>query len=121
MFTDSMSDLSDRVRTRVGQRYENDGCRYLVMQPLPRMLDHELSTIVDDFMADCMVKLWQSAMPKEPSELTENERFAVAYFAGVPIHWRFGEGDTLKAKTNPCAIAKVGGKFIVGHKDEIPS
>ena len=60
-------------------------------------------------------------MPKEPSELTEDERFAIAYFAGVPVYWRLGEGDKMKASTAPCAIVKVNGKFIVGHKDETPS
>lgn len=61
---------------------------------------------------------------KEVSDLTETEKFAIAFIAGVPLaaqkfDVRF-PSNRLTFTTVPCAIAKIDGKFHIACDDRKP-
>ena len=59
------------------------------------------------------------ALNKEPEELSEEEKFAIAYVAGVPMDQRLRIEDRGESKfrlrTVPCAITKRRGQWRVGY------
>ena len=55
----------------------------------------------------------KTAYPKEkPEDLTENERFSLAYHAGVKANWFMVDGK-FKGQTEPCGIIKPDGKWVI--------
>lgn len=56
---------------------------------------------------------------KEVHELSEHERFCIAYASGVPmIPQDMREaGNRFKMQTVPCSITKLDGRFVVFHQD----
>lgn len=59
----------------------------------------------------------ETLYPKEkPEDLTENERFSLAYHAGVKANWFMVDGK-FQGQTEPCGIIKDGDKWVVLTKD----
>jgi len=58
---------------------------------------------------------------KEVADLNEEEKFAIAFLAGVPLAPQYFTGDDCSCNmtftTVPCAIAKIDGKFHVACDD----
>lgn len=51
--------------------------------------------------------LTEATLAKEVHELTEGEKFAIAYIAGVPLqHGRINDDPAYKLHTVPCGIYK---------------
>ena len=48
-------------------------------------------------------------------QLTEEQKFAIAYFAGVPLKSRYAEGKIFLV-TEPCSIIIVDGKWQVFYR-----
>lgn len=71
----------------------------------------DLSDPMEIFRAGCQ-KLFDGCKDKEVTDLTEAERFAVAFFAGVNWDWT-GDGQMTSITTERCAITKIDGKFLV--------
>lgn len=63
-----------------------------------------------------IVEACANAKDKEVSDLTELEKFLVAYVAGVPLDRQRSQGGEFKLKTVPCSIVKTNGKFEVYYK-----
>jgi hypothetical protein len=59
----------------------------------------------------------KSAIPKERSELTQNEEFALAYSAGVRVNSYIDENGYWKQQTEPVGIIKDGDKWVVLTKN----
>lgn len=70
----------------------------------------------DDFAAD-MVAGWREtalrAMGKEVDELTEDEKFAIGFCAGVHLHLTTDESGKPTWRTEDMGITKIDGKFRV--------
>lgn len=94
----------------------------------------EFSSAMDSICAGIALKIRQDAfgaLGKEVHELTEAERFAIAYLAGVPVVMRdlrdpLDDGK-FRMRLEPCVIGKVDGKFRVwrqgketGSRIELP-
>ena len=68
-------------------------------------------------------ELWMIAsacVEKTVDELTNSEKFAIAYAAGVPLDYRHNAFDRspdgkLTLKTLPCGITKIDGVFHVAY------
>ncbi len=55
----------------------------------------------------------KTAYPKEkPEDLTEDEKFSLAYHAGVKANWFMVDGK-FQGQTEPCGIIKPDGKWVV--------
>lgn len=55
---------------------------------------------------------------EKPEDLTEDERFSLAYHAGVKANWFMVDGK-FKGQTEPCGIIKSDGKWVVLTKDDV--
>ena len=94
---------------------------YAEIQPvLDAMADNPAARMMDSVLADFrskQVSLARGAKDKEVGELTEPEKFAIAYLAGVRMELR--PRETLDHRTltrfvtEACGIYKVEGKFHV--------
>ena len=62
---------------------------------------------------ESMLVALKGCIDKEVEDLTELERFAIAYAAGVPLASAMGEDGKLKFTTARCGIYKYQGKFHV--------
>jgi hypothetical protein len=56
----------------------------------------------------------------KPLELTEEERWAAAFLAGVPIETQF-ENGTFTVTTDPCGVAYDGRQWFIYRKRKEPS
>lgn len=65
-----------------------------------------------------MVAAVTSATGKEPDELSELEKVALAYCAGLPYRTTWTEEGKLRVDiVNPFGIQKIDGKFTVVHRE----
>jgi hypothetical protein len=63
----------------------------------------------DDWILENLKNLY----PKDnPEDLTEDERFSLAYHAGVKVNWFMVDGK-FKTQTEKCGIIKDGDKWVV--------
>lgn len=72
---------------------------------------------------DEMLSAVHGCMHKAVDELTEEERFAIAFAAGVKLTTRWDEEtNKLVYTTEPCGIAKINGQFrvVVGRPGTTP-
>lgn len=60
--------------------------------------------------------LKDAAFHRDESLLTDDQRFAVAYYCGVPVQSSRLEGESLVLTLEPCAIRIVNGQFEVIQK-----
>ncbi|BDQ36361.1 hypothetical protein SYK_07210 [Pseudodesulfovibrio nedwellii] len=61
----------------------------------------------------------ETAMDKEAEELSEGEKFALCYAAGVQFHSVVDDDYIFTFKTvNPCAVVKIDGKFQVYERQD---
>lgn len=79
-------------------------------------------SLLDDYIFLWAKNIALLALDKEVAELTEEEKFAIALIAGVPLarneNAMDGNAFTMKMKTVPCSIVKIDGKFHVAHKED---
>lgn len=64
----------------------------------------------------------ESAAHKEVADLSEEEKFCIAFLAGVPLaknnYDTEGLSTIMKMTTVPCAITKIDGKFHVAYQED---
>lgn len=58
----------------------------------------------------------------DPEQLTEGQKFAIAYLSGVPVSYDYQEGGKVIMTTEkPCGIITMGGKWqvVMGVNEEL--
>lgn len=90
----------------------------------PTLEDNAASRMMDQVMADFRRierGLALGAKDKEVEELTEQEKFAIAFLAGVRMEWRPSDDAAGPAifVTEECGIYKADGKFHVMTAGEV--
>lgn len=65
------------------------------------------------FMANYLRETALAALPKTVEELSQNERFAIAFYAGVKMQSQMLSDGRMNWTTEPMSIVKDGDKFIV--------
>ena len=76
-------------------------------------VDHEKEyEIINWFNQWINDNLKTAAIKEKAEDLTEDERFAMAYSAGVKFRWLMVDGK-MKGETEKCGIIKDGDKWVV--------
>lgn len=80
-------------------------------------VDHEKEYEIINWFNQWIENNLKSVLTKENAEdLTEDERFSLAYSAGAKFNWFMVDGK-FKGQTEPCGIIKDGDKWVVLTKD----
>lgn len=72
----------------------------------------------EEFLTESLRELVAGALQKPAEEWTANERFAIAFRAGVEVCCHVTDCGQLKWKTEACSIQRVGDRIVVAvHSD----